>query len=145
MKELKDIHSYDDIISLPHHVSNTHAHMSRLDRAAQFASFAALTCHKAAIKETARLTDSKIELDDVIKADLDMKLRALLKMTFDKADVAVTYFKHDIRKSGGEYVTAEGVIKKIDEYERELCLTDGTKIPIDDIYDIKCELFKAFE
>ena len=55
---------YDDIINLPHHVSLTHPHMSRLDRAAQFSPFAALTGYDAAIKETARLTDKKVELGE---------------------------------------------------------------------------------
>ena len=55
---------YDDIIDLPHHVSTTRPQMSRLDRAAQFAPFAALTGYGAAIKETARLTDERAELGE---------------------------------------------------------------------------------
>ena len=55
--------NYDDIIHLPHHRSKKHAPMPLIDRAAQFSPFAALTGHDAAIKETARLTDRKIELD----------------------------------------------------------------------------------
>ena len=50
-------HKYDDIIHLPHHVSETRAHMPMLDRAAQFSPFAALTGYDAAVVETARLTD----------------------------------------------------------------------------------------
>lgn len=56
--------SYDDILPLPHHVSEKHPPMSRLDRAAQFSPFAALTGYEAAVEETARLTDRRIELDE---------------------------------------------------------------------------------
>ncbi len=55
---------YDDIINLPRHVSTTHPHMAVADRAAQFSPFAALTGHDAAIRETARLPDERIELDE---------------------------------------------------------------------------------
>ena len=57
-----DEHSYDDIINLPNPTSKNHPRMSLHDRAAQFAPFAALTGHDAAIKETARLTDERLEL-----------------------------------------------------------------------------------
>ena len=55
---------YDEIINLPHHISKTRPQMPMSDRAAQFAPFAALTGYDAAIKETGRLTDDKIELDE---------------------------------------------------------------------------------
>mgnify|MGYP001096277107 CR=1 FL=1 len=47
-----DMHRYDDIIMLPHHVSKTHPPMPAADRAAQFAPFAALTEHGAVIRKT---------------------------------------------------------------------------------------------
>ena len=56
-----DEHSYDDIINLPNPISKNHPRMSLHDRAAQFAPFAALTGHDAAIKETARLTDERLD------------------------------------------------------------------------------------
>ncbi len=52
---------YDDIISLPHHISTKHPQMSALDRAAQFSPFAALTGYGAVIEETARLTEEEAE------------------------------------------------------------------------------------
>ena len=55
--------SYDDIIRLPHHVSQNHPQMPLRDRAAQFAPFAALTGYEAAVGETARLTAERRELD----------------------------------------------------------------------------------
>ena len=55
---------YDDIINLPHHVSSTRQRMSMHDRAAQFAPFAALVGYDDAVAETARLTESRPELDE---------------------------------------------------------------------------------
>lgn len=57
----KGEHKYDDIINLPHHVSDKHPQMSLLDRAAQFSPFAALTGHADAIKETERLAIERVE------------------------------------------------------------------------------------
>ena len=58
------INAYEDIIHFPHHMSPNRPHMPAADRAAQFSPFAALTGYGAAIKETARLTDRKLELDE---------------------------------------------------------------------------------
>lgn len=69
---------YDDIIHLPHHISKTRPQMSMMDRAAQFSPFAALTGYDAAIKETGRLTDEKIELGEETKAVLDRKQSYLI-------------------------------------------------------------------
>ena len=49
---LTQTHRYDDIIGLPHHRSQTHAHMSMHNRAAQFMPFAALTGYDDIIKQT---------------------------------------------------------------------------------------------
>lgn len=132
---------YDDIINLPHHVSETHPRMSAIDRAAQFSPFAALTGYSAAIKETARLTDRRIELDEHAKSVLDMKQRILSEVIDELPEITVTYFRPDRHKSGGEYLTVTGELKKINEYERALILTDGERIPFDDILDIESGLF----
>lgn len=139
MIENKDIHQYDDIINLPHHQSSTHSHMSNYDRAAQFSPFAALTGHDAAIKETARLTDRRIELDEYVKEDLNGKLR----MIEDNpgAEVMITYFQPDERKSGGAYLTVSGCVKRIDENEQTVIFTDRTVISIEQISEIEGELF----
>ena len=57
--------NYDDIIHLPHHVSKRHAPMSMLNRAAQFAPFAALTGFDDAIRERRQQTDAQFEESDV--------------------------------------------------------------------------------
>lgn len=134
---------YEDIINLPHHVSKTRPQMSMLDRAAQFSPFAALTGYDAAIKETGRLTDEKIELDEDRKAALDMKQAYLIEMIDDQLEISITYFLPDAKKSGGSYVTVTGNLKRFDEYERLLILTDGKKIPMDDIADIESDLFRG--
>ena len=135
--------NYDDIINLPHHVSTTRPQMSMLDRAAQFSPFAALTGYDAAIKETGRLTDEKIELDEDRKAALDMKQANLIEMIDEQPEISITYFLPDTKKSGGAYVTVTGNLKRFDEYERLLILTDGKKIPMDDIADIESDLFRG--
>ena len=134
---------YEDIINLPHHVSSTRPQMSMLDRAAQFSPFAALTGYDAAIKETGRLTDEKIELDEDTKAALDMKQAYLIEMIDEQPEISITYFLPDTKKSGGAYVTVTGNLKRFDEYERLLILTDGKKIPMDDIADIESDLFRG--
>ena len=134
---------YDDIINLPHHVSKTRPQMSMLDRAAQFSPFAALTGYDAAIKETGRLTDEKIEMDEDRKGALDMKQAYLIEMIDEQPEISITYFLPDTKKSGGAYVTVTGNLKRFDEYERLLILTDGKKIPIDDIADIESDLFRG--
>ena len=134
---------YEDIISLPHHVSKTRPQMSMMDRAAQFSPFAAHTGYDAAIKETGRLTDEKIEMDEDRKAALDMKQAYLIEMIDEQPEISITYFLPDTKKSGGAYVTVTGNLKRFDEYERLLILTDGKKIPMDDIADIESDLFRG--
>lgn len=136
-------HEYDDIIDLPHHISATRPRMSMIDRAAQFSPFGALTGYDTAIKETGRLTDQRIELSEESCAALDRKQQLLLDNLADCPEVSVTYFVPDERKAGGAYVTVTGRVKKIDDCQRLLLLTDGTKIPLDEILDMESELFRS--
>ena len=133
---------YDDIIHLPHHVSKTRPQMSLEDRAAQFSPFAALTGYDAAILETGRLTEDKLELGEETQAILDRKQRYLAEIIDTKPEITVTYFVPDEKKSGGAYSTVTGFLKRIDEYGRVLMLTDGRKIQLDAILDIESEEFE---
>lgn len=133
---------YEDIIHLPHHVSATRPQMSMLDRAAQFSPFAALTGYDEAIKETGRLTDDRIELDENTRTALDIKQAYLAENINIHPEISITYFLPDTKKDGGEYVTATGSLKRIDEYERMLIFVDGRKIPMDEIANIDGNLFK---
>ena len=137
-----DEHKYDDIINLPHHVSKKHQQMSALNRAAQFSPFAALTGHDAAIKETARLTESFIELDEDKKQQLDEQLQLIRENLEQKPECEITYFQPDEKKDGGSYVTIHGRIKKIDEYAHQIIFTDGTVLLIEHIFSIRGELFQ---
>ena len=128
--------NYNDIINLPHHVSATRPQMSMIDRAAQFSPFAALTGYDAAIKETGRLTDEKIELDEESLSILNMKFQILVDSLADESEVTFTYFKPDERKSGGAYVCLTGTVKKVDDFERLIVMQNGVKIPMDDIIEI---------
>lgn len=131
--------NYDDIIHLPHPVSTKHARMSRLDRAAQFSPFAALTGFDATIAETGRLTDESIELDESRIEVLNEQLRYIVSVIAQQPQVCVTYFREDERKSGGAYVTVSGQVKKVDAYDHALILTDGTVIPMEAVRDLEVE------
>lgn len=132
---------YEDIINLPHHVSKTRPQMPMLDRAAQFAPFAALTGYDSAIKETGRLTDERIELDEEALTALDMKFQILMEALEEEPEVSITYFKPDERKAGGSYLKVTGTLKKLDEYERILMLMNGQKIKLDAVLDIDGDIF----
>ena len=129
-------HQYDDIIDLPHHVSERHPQMPMIDRAAQFSPFAALTGYDAAIVETARLTDEKRELSEEQKQEINRQLNALQARIKTDPTVTVVYFEADDRKAGGAYRTVTGSAKKVDDYLGVLELTDGTTIPFDDILSL---------
>lgn len=132
--------AYEDIINLPHHTSRNHPQMTMLQRAAQFAPFAALTGHDAAIQETARLTDDELDLSDNGRELLDRKLAYLLSYSGNPL-VTITYFVPDQRKQGGAYASVTGQIRKIEQYERSVVMTDGTKIPFEHIADLDSEIF----
>jgi hypothetical protein len=115
--------------------------MSNLDRAAQFAPFAALTGHEEAVKETARLTVKKLELDEQAKQILNRKLRIIAERIEDMPRINIRYFVPDDKKEGGRYVTADGRAKKLDEFEKVLIMADGKEIPIEDIIEIEGGIF----
>lgn len=124
---------YDDIIDLPHPTSERHPRMPMANRAAMFSPFAALTGYDAAVKETARLTDAKVDLTEDEKAILDAKLQLLTP----GESVVITYFQPDVKKQGGAYLTVTGAIKKFDRYAHEIMMTDGCRISIDDILEVQ--------
>lgn len=130
-------HLYDDILSLPHHVSETHPRMPMLSRAAQFSPFAALTGYDAAIEETARLTDERRELTEEEQHRISERLRQLQKQIRQRPPVKLRYFRPDDRKAGGAYLSISGSVRKVDEYAGVLELEDGLRIPFSDILSLE--------
>lgn len=128
---------YDDIIDMPHHVSSTHPHMSDMDRAAQFSPFAALTGYDDAVKETARLTEQRIELDEYEKEEINARLQYINRVLPDSPEIVIKHFEKDMLKDGGSYVASDGYVKKIDGYENAIVMMDGKKIYIDNIVEIQ--------
>lgn len=137
--------NYDDIINLPHHESTKHPRMSALNRAAQFSPFAALTGHEAAISETARLTNTRLELDEDRKEELDEQLQIIREHISLEPEVAITYFVPDTQKEGGSYLQVIGVIKRLDDIDHKIVMKNGTVIPINDIYEIESSIFNAID
>ena len=132
---------YDDIIRLPHHISQNHPQMPLRDRAAQFAPFAALTDYEAAVGETARLTAERRELDAQEAEELNRRLAALIARLPERPEVTVEYFVPDDRKSGGAYVTVTGRVRHISVPEKTLVMEDGTVIPLYDVVSMTGEIF----
>ena len=137
--------NYDDIINLPHYVSKKRPQMTIVQRSAQFAPFAALAGYDDAVKETARLTDRKIELEDGQKEILNNKLLYILENIESKPEVTFTYFVKDKKKSGGNYKEKTGIVRKIDMIEHYIQFIDKSKININDLIIIEGEIFNETE
>ena len=127
---------YDDIINLPHPEPQKHPRMSLENRAAQFSPFAALTGHNEAIKETERLTDSKIELAEDTITDINRTLMWIRDNIKSRPQAVVTYFVPDYKKTGGKYITATVNIVKIDEINLSITTDDGMTIAVHNILEI---------
>lgn len=136
---------YDDIINLPHHISKTRPQMSMHDRAAQFSAFAALSGYDDTVKETARLTDNKMELTEEEITDLNLKIQVLKEYADTKPFLFIEYFVPDKKKSGGSYVTVMGNFRRIDEYAGNMILTSGEEIHLGDIYSIEGDVFDIID
>lgn len=138
----KKTNKYEDIIHLPHHQSTKRKHMSMHDRAAQFSPFDALTGYDEAIQETARLTDSEIELEENELDILNAKLQIILEHIHEHPLITITYFEKDEKKSGGAYLTLTDNIKKIDDVDHVLFFQNGERVHLEQIVDIQCQLLK---
>ena len=135
---------YDDIMHLSRPISSKHPPMPRRDRAAQFASFAALAGYDDAVRETARLTQSRVELDDSRKEQLGQAVRYLLDHSGQGPTAQITYFVPDHWKEGGSYETASGVICRLEPLSKTLVLSDGTRILMEDVCDIQSDCLPEY-
>ena len=140
----EDISKYKDIIILPHHVSIKHRPMSMHDRAAQFAPFAALVGYDDKVRETARYTENKIDLNEEEKEQLDIKLNILKEKMNLKPIVTFIYFVPDNKKEGGRYMTVSGIIKKIDDY-KNIIYINNVEIPINQIIEIDSDILNKMD
>src|SRR5574344_628882 len=133
---------YSDIIDLSRPISKRQ-HMSLYQRSAQFAPFAALTGYEGQVKEAARLTNKRIEINEEIKFVLDMKLQVIQNKIINKPLLTITYFVPDENKNGGQYLTIQNNVKKIDIYNNQIIMINDMRISIDEIIDMQCELFNG--
>lgn len=125
---------YADMIYLPHHISTKHPQMTLIDRAAQFAPFAALTGYGAAIKESERQTAVTPTLSQEQVDEINQTLFSLTDLL--PAEVIITYFIPDALKSGGAYHNKIGTLNRIDADNQVLIFSDKTKILLESIISI---------
>ena len=134
---------YEDIVNLPPHISKRHPQPTMIERAARFAPFAAITGYEEMVLEEARVTEERVELDEGTLAILNEKLNIIHESLDSAPIIKITYFEPDKKKSGGAYVSVTGTVKRIDEYERIVIMSDGKKIPIDEIFGLESKLFDS--
>ena len=127
---------YDDIINIPRWNPKSHPRMSEYDRASQFAAFAALTGYDAMVRETARLTDARADLDEEQMLVLNATLSIIVERLNEHPKVCIGWFRKDARKKGGEYVKTEGSVRNVDLPGRLLILKEGARISLDNIVSI---------
>ena len=140
---MADKFPYEDIVNLPPHISKKHPQPTMLERAARFAPFAAITGYEEMVLEEARVTEERIELDDGTLAMLNEKLNIIHDSLDSEPVIQITYFEPDKKKSGGAYISVTGTVKRIDEYERLVIMSDGKKIRIDEIFGLEGKLFDS--
>ena len=132
---------YEDMLYLDPPVSKTHRKMSIQDRAAQFMPFAALTGYADLIRESSRITQSRIELSETEIEELKHKLEILHRHEIEKPLIKVQYFVHDLKKSGGSYQMVEKYLHRIDDIEKKIIFKDRTTIHFEEIISIEYEEF----
>ena len=89
--------------------------------------------YDAMVSETARLTDSKDDLDEEQILALNEILSTIVARLDEHPRVSITWFMKDARKKGGEYVQTEGTVKDVELSGRILILKEGYRISLDDI------------
>ena len=124
---------YKDLINYEYNGPKKHVRMSVYDRSAQFAPFSALNGYSDEVVETARITNSKIELDDDAKEKINEKI---INITSNQ-EIELIYFEKDNKKTGGKYINKKGIVKKIDYIKKSIIFTDKTNILISNIFNIK--------
>ena len=128
--------SYDDIRHMTRPQYPDLPPMPVSDRAAQFSPFAALVGYEDAVAETARLTDSRREMEEDEINELNRSLSELSERLRDRPRIRVTYFIRDEKKEGGRYASKVGNVRTIDRYNNVILFTDGDSVTVKDMYSI---------
>ncbi len=130
--------AYERILNLPRHESKRHPKMTLLNRAAQFAPFAALTGYEESIGEEARLTEAETEVSETEASRLNEALQRLSEHVKEAPKVRFRYFTPDDRKQSGAYETVEGQVRRISLEERKMYLVDRRVFLLDRIHALEC-------
>lgn len=128
--------NYDDIKLLSRPQYPDLPPMSIHDRAAQFSPFAALVGYEDAVEETARLTDSRREMEEDEINELNRQLQELAEKLSERPKIRVTYFIRDKKKEGGRYSSKIGNARTIDQAENRIVFIDGESVKIKDMYSV---------
>lgn len=132
---------YEDIIDVPHHVSKKYSAPTMMERAARFHPFAAITGYEEMVLEAARITESRIDLDEEALTVINKKLNMLRESLDQEPMITVMYFEPDKKKCGGAYVSVTDIVMQIDEYKQIVIMGENKKISIKDIYSIEGDIF----
>ena len=136
-----ELFPYEDILSLPCPKSDRHAPMPRLDRAAQFSPYAALTGFGDVVGEALNEKPFRPALGEEEEAALNDAIRRLEERSSPHPGILLSYFVPGETTPEGERgtsVSRPAELKDLDGANRVLFLTDGTAVPFDDL------LFIAF-
>lgn len=130
------MNKYLEIINLKHYEPKKHVRMSMINRAAQFAPFAALSGYEDAVMEAGRITNARIILSEDEQVVINEKINEIKNNIKNNIIVKITYFIADLYKEGGDYQVIEGIVKKIDEGRQMIIMKDKTEIKMNDIIEI---------
>jgi hypothetical protein len=111
----QDEHRYDDILSLPHPVSKNHRQMPQIDRAAQFAPFAALTGYEESIQGALKKPEERMELSETQIDELNRQLSLLRENLAAHPVIAICYYYQETEKEHMHVLRKKGQEKDIAE------------------------------
>ncbi len=131
-----DVHDYSDILFVEHPISKKHKRMPINERASQFSPFAALSGYKEAIKEVEKKTDTRKEISQEAKEEINANLVFLVDSIKKRIHFQITYFQKE-ESSKGTYITKEGMLKKYLPESKKILMDDGSLLSIEDIDSLK--------
>ncbi len=131
-----DVHDYSDILYVEHPISKKHKRMPINERASQFSPFAALSGYKEAIKEVEKKTDTRKEISQEAKEEINANLVFLVDSIKKRIHFQITYFQKE-ESSKGTYITKEGMLKKYLPESKKILMDDGSLLSIEDIDSLK--------